>query len=112
MGLDLVVGCLSSDPPSVLSPPLPRLPRPPPSLLGVDPDCSRFVLNRDVVGLVPLEPRGVILEVVVVDERRLLLPACRLFNVADPVVLGCNKLGMLARLLMPFGFDVCSEDGV
>ena len=33
MGLDLVVGCLSSDPPSVLPPPLPS---PPPSLLVVD----------------------------------------------------------------------------
>ena len=109
MGLDLFIGSLPSDPPSVL--PLP-LPRPPPSLLLVDPDFSRFVLNRDVVGLVSFEPTAVRLEVVVVDERRLLLSACRLFKVADPVVLGCNKLGMLTRLLIPFGFDVCSEDGV
>ena len=99
MGLDLFVGSLPSDSPS-------------PSLLVVDPDFSRFVPNRDVVGLVLFEPRGVILEVDVVDERRLLFPACRFFKVAVPVVLGCNKLGMLARLLMPFGFEVCSEDGV
>ena len=36
MGLDLLVGCLSSDPPSVLLLLLPRLPSPPPSLLVVD----------------------------------------------------------------------------
>ena len=117
MGLDLFVGSLLSDPPRGVPPlPLPRRtppPNPPPNLFVGDPDFSRFVPNRGVVGLVLFEPRGVILEVDVVDERRPFFPAGRLFKVAVPVVLGCNKLGMLPRrLLMPFGFDVCSEDGV
>ena len=93
MGLDLLVGSLLPDPPSVPPLPLPRRPppnppppNPPPSLFVVDPDFSRFVPNRGVVGLVLFEPRGVILEVDAVNERRPFFPAGRLFKVAVPVV--------------------------